>query len=85
MLTHSQSTKPALSCQDLPKSTTPNLTGGGCYIRPDLSHADLSDAGLPFADLSETKGLTQAQLDQEACGGNAKLPPDLTLKPCSWE
>jgi hypothetical protein len=37
----------------------------------NLSNANLSDATMPF----------QSQLGQ-ACGTDAKLPPDMTLKPC---
>jgi uncharacterized protein YjbI with pentapeptide repeats len=41
----------------------------------DLTYANLSEADLTHAVLFVTK------LD-DACGGDAKLPPDLALKPC---
>jgi uncharacterized protein YjbI with pentapeptide repeats len=47
----------------------------------DLEVADLSGADLSGADLSGAQNLQQQQLDK-ACGTDAKLPPDLTLKPC---
>jgi hypothetical protein len=53
----------------------------------DLSRADLYGVSLRGADLSGAtlegaRNLTQAQLEQ-ACGADAKLPPDLTLlEPC---
>jgi hypothetical protein len=34
------------------------------------------------AYLTGAMNLTQAQLDQAACGTDAKLPPSMTLKPC---
>ena len=46
-----------------------------------LSVTDLSAADLNGANLRDVKGITQDQLN-EACGGGAKLPPGLTLKPC---
>jgi hypothetical protein len=51
----------------------------------DLSRADLTGASLLYAHLSYAilsgAKITQAQLDK-ACGENATLPPDVTLKPC---
>jgi Pentapeptide repeats (8 copies) len=52
----------------------------------DLSRAELDGASLRGADLSGAtldgaRDLIQAQLGQ-ACGTDAKLPPDLTLEPC---
>jgi hypothetical protein len=52
----------------------------------DLSRAELDGASLRGADLSGAtlegaRNLIQAQL-QQACGADAKLPPDLTLEPC---
>jgi hypothetical protein len=52
----------------------------------DLSRAELDGASLRGADLSGAtldgaRDLTRAQLGQ-ACGTDAKLPPDLTLEPC---
>ena len=54
---------------------------------PTLTNADLSDAHLSGVNLSGAD-LTDADLTGEqarlnlACGSDAKLPPDLTLKPC---
>ena len=47
----------------------------------DLEHADLTGANLTAAELSDTRNLSQRQLDL-ACGDDAKLPQGLTLKPC---
>jgi hypothetical protein len=48
-----------------------------------LSGATLNGATLNGADLSGAI-VTQQQLDT-ACGTNAKLPPDMTLEPCSGD
>jgi len=51
----------------------------------NLSGASLFRADLSDANLSDARNLTQPQLD-EACGTDAKLPPELSdknLKPCS--
>jgi hypothetical protein len=63
-----------------------NLNGANLG-RADLRDAVLEDTNLSGADLSGanlggTRDLTQVQLDR-ACGTDAKLPPGLTLKPCS--
>jgi hypothetical protein len=51
--------------------------------RADLTDANLIRANLSLADLSGAKNVTQDQLD-EACGSTGtKLPPKLTIKPCS--
>jgi uncharacterized protein YjbI with pentapeptide repeats len=51
--------------------------------RADLAGARLDGADLTDAFLTGAMGLTQAQLDQ-ACGdGRTKLPPGLTVAPCS--
>ena len=48
----------------------------------NLEAADLSGATLRGADLSDTKNLTQAQLDA-ACGDErTKLPPERHIEPC---
>lgn len=48
----------------------------------NLQAANLSGATLRGADLSDTKNLTQAQLDA-ACGDErTKLPPALRIEPC---
>jgi hypothetical protein len=39
-------------------------------------------AALSGADLKEAGNLDQNQLN-DACGTDAKLPPNLTLKPCT--
>jgi uncharacterized protein YjbI with pentapeptide repeats len=67
-----------------------NLTGAD-LTRADLSGANLTGAALASArldgtrldrtDLRDTKQLSLTQLN-EACGTDAKLPPDLTLNPC---
>jgi uncharacterized protein YjbI with pentapeptide repeats len=57
-----------------------NLAGAN-ISRADLRGASLLNASLSGANLSNVQNLAQAQLDT-ACGTDAKLPPDLTLKPC---
>jgi hypothetical protein len=47
----------------------------------NLSGARLLGANLSGVDLRNVKGMSQSLLD-EACGTDAKLPADLTLKPC---
>jgi hypothetical protein len=57
------------------------------YLRfADLSSAEMEGASLRGTDLSganleDVRNLIPAQLSQ-ACGTDAKLPPDLTLEPC---
>jgi uncharacterized protein YjbI with pentapeptide repeats len=58
-----------------------NLSGAGLH-GADLRDADMHDANLDGANLYEARNLTQAQLD-DACGTDVKLPPGMTLKPCS--
>jgi hypothetical protein len=53
-----------------------NLSGANLLL------ADLSGTILIRVDLSDAKNLTQAQLDQAACGTDAILPPGLALQPC---
>ena len=48
----------------------------------NLADANLSGVDLTEANLTDAKYLTQTQLDR-ACGTDAKLPPGLTLQPCS--
>jgi hypothetical protein len=54
----------------------------GAYLSgANLSDANLSEVNLSRAHLREAMDLTQAQLDT-ACGTDANLPPERTLKPC---
>jgi Pentapeptide repeats (8 copies) len=58
-----------------------NLTNA--YLEgANLSSARLDGANLSGATLNTAKNLEQQQLNG-ACGTNARLPPGLTLKPCT--
>jgi uncharacterized protein YjbI with pentapeptide repeats len=64
-----------------------NLAGadlsGADLFGANLTRADLTAANLAAADLSESKNITQDQLNR-ACGDpSTKLPPGLTIAPCS--
>ena len=48
----------------------------------DFTGANLAHANIASTDLSQTRGLTQAQID-EACGGpSTRLPAGLVAKTC---
>jgi len=71
-----------LASASIPKA---DLRDAGLF-GADLSGATLSDGKLDGADLSHTD-LTHTRLDgqqqlEKACGTDAKLPLDLTLRPC---
>ena len=58
-----------------------NLSGAD-LSGANLSGANLSGADLSGANLTDTKGVTQSQLNK-ACGDKeTRLPSGLTLKPC---
>jgi Pentapeptide repeats (8 copies) len=50
-------------------------------VSANLFGADLTGTDLSYANLTDAR-IDQGQLD-DACGADAKLPPGLTLKPCS--
>jgi hypothetical protein len=56
---------------------------GTNFSGADFSGTDISDAVLRGANLSDAQNLTQEQLDT-ACGDErTRLPPGLTIRPCS--
>jgi hypothetical protein len=71
-----------LSTADLNSAnlSSANLSGAN-LIGANLDNANLSGVNLIGTKLSGVTVINQSQLDR-ACGANAKLPPDLTLKPC---
>jgi uncharacterized protein YjbI with pentapeptide repeats len=58
---------------------------GANLMDANLTRATLTNADLTNADLSDTRNLTQTQLDQACGNANTKLPEGLTLKPCSTD
>lgn len=95
-LTNSKLTRTWLSDADLREARLNGANLAGVYLQgANLEGAILDKVkfgtfsktfpGQSYSDLSDTKGLTQAQLDV-ACGDDGVLlPPGLSLKPCPKE